>query len=203
MKKLGIRIKALGASFRKRGALASAYSLVPRAYKGFTVLFAMLISALLLAVGLAIFDIIFKQVSFATVVRDSNYAIYAADTGSECALYWDFKMEKFATSSASNTPTSGLSCVRQDILTTNQDIVTGGGYAQTTIETSATGAVTTFAIYLEPNPEDRIAVPHCAVVQVIKSNEDGIISTTIISRGYNTCELGNPNRIERAYVATY
>lgn len=209
MKKQGIRHQALGASFKKRRYFANASSLKPNACSGFTVLFAALIAALLLAVGLAIFDIIFKQVTFARMVRDSNYAIYAADTGSECALYWDFKCTEagcadgsaFATSSASigKVPAAGLMCNGQDILTVNDDILTGSGYS-TEVEHDARSATTTFALYLSQDG----TVPYCAIVQVAKwADSDGIPFTAIISRGYNTCDLSNQNRIERAYLVSY
>lgn len=176
--------------------------------RGFTVLFAALIASLLLAVGLAIFDIVFKEVSFATVVRDSNYAIYAADTGIECAEYWDSQCgtagvcnagftSAFATSTASQTypPLSSgsqLICAGQDILTDNQEILTPTQYPP--VPPTANSATTNFAIYL-----DKDQVPYCAIVQVMKSDT----GTIIISRGYNTCDTTDPNRIERALDTSY
>ena len=192
--------------------LRSAYrlrsGLVP---KGFTVLFAALIGALLLAVGLAIFDIIFKEVSFATVVRDSNYAIYAADAGAECALFWDTQctaagvcrgsQAAFATSSASATPASGagLTCDGQDIVTANPSVVAAFLNGKPQFDHGTQSATTTFAIYLDSTR----SVPYCAVVQIIKQSAGSILSTYVISHGYNTCDTSNTNRIERAYLLSY
>lgn len=166
----------------------------------------MLIAALLLAVGLAIFDIFSKQVSFARTVRDSNYAIYAADTGAECAMYWDFKCESagvcaantvaFATSSDSSVTGAPLMCNGQDIRLDNQDILSANGYTTTAAPLSAT---TSFAIYLAEGE-----VPYCVLVQVVKkADAGGVASTEIISRGYNTCDASNHTRIERAYLVSY
>lgn len=59
--------------------------------KGFTVLYAVLVSSLVLAIGVSIFNIAFKQLVLSSQVRESQFAFYAADSGLECALYWDFQ----------------------------------------------------------------------------------------------------------------
>jgi hypothetical protein len=58
---------------------------------GFTLFYAVLVASLLLAIGLAIFNITFKEVVLSSGARESANAFYAADTGLECALYWDLK----------------------------------------------------------------------------------------------------------------
>lgn len=75
--------------------------------KGFTIFFATLVASLALAIGLGIYDVVVRQLSLSTTVSQSQYAIYAADSGAECALYWDAKYN--GSSSAfpgSATPTS-------------------------------------------------------------------------------------------------
>src|SRR5579863_9728289 len=145
------------AAYRIRCSFRNTFLIMSPNTKGFTVLFAALIPALLLAVGLAIFDIIFKEVSFATVARDSNYAIYAADTGAECAEYWDQQCgatcnagftSAFSTStfSASNPPVASgvpLLCAGQDIRTANASVITNNG--DSPFMANAVSATTTFA----------------------------------------------------------
>lgn len=63
----------------------------PNAQRGFTILFAVLIASILLAIGIAIFDITVRELRLSSVARESQFAIYAAETGVECALYWDSK----------------------------------------------------------------------------------------------------------------
>ncbi len=68
------------------------------ANSGFTLLLAALVSSIVLAVGAAIFGIAQKQVLLSAIGRDSQFAFYAADTAAECALYWDFRCNYFASS---------------------------------------------------------------------------------------------------------
>ena len=73
--------------------------------RGFTILLAALISSVVLALGVSIFEIAIKQVSLSSMGKDSQFAFYAADTGAECALYWDVRWNYFATTTpASVTP---------------------------------------------------------------------------------------------------
>jgi len=53
-------------------------------------LYAVMTSTIILAVGVSIISIALKQLSISTLGRESQYAFYAANTGAECALYWDF-----------------------------------------------------------------------------------------------------------------
>lgn len=69
--------------------------------KGFTLLLAALVSAIVLSLGSSIFMIAKKQVTLSSLGRDSQFAFYAADTVAECALYYDVRFAAFATSSAS------------------------------------------------------------------------------------------------------
>ncbi|HRY62542.1 MAG TPA: pilus assembly PilX N-terminal domain-containing protein [Candidatus Paceibacterota bacterium] len=56
--------------------------------RGFILLFSLLISSIMLTAGLAISRIIIRQIYLASVQRDSQMALFAADTGLECARYW-------------------------------------------------------------------------------------------------------------------
>ncbi len=167
--------------------------------KGFTILFASLVASLLLAVGLVIFDITYKEVLFSTVARDSDFAIYAADSGLECALYWDARYagsanygsgSVFATSTNSSPPQSGVVC-------NSQDIAAAGVAAHTWPQTATpTSAITAFSISFSPQP-------YCVSVVVSKTSSGGVISTSITATGFNTCVAGAPNRIERTLQANY
>ena len=65
--------------------------------RGFTLLLAALVASVVLAMGASIFKLAQKQITLSSVARDSQYAFYAADTGAECALYWDLRFGYFAT----------------------------------------------------------------------------------------------------------
>lgn len=70
-----------------RSSLAARPNLAGR---GFVLLYAVMTSTIVLAVGVSIISIALKQLSISTLGRESQYAFYAANTGAECALYWDF-----------------------------------------------------------------------------------------------------------------
>lgn len=157
--------------------------------RGFTTLFAVLVASLLLAVGLTIFDITYKEVVFSTVSRNSAYAIYAADAGAECGLYWDHSYQgsnasAFATSTTSSYQSSGIFC-SGDGNGNAQDVTQNSGWLVTQAPAAAT---TTFQVNLGP---------YCAIVTVAKRGNPA--ATSIVSRGYNTaCNSVSPSRIERA-----
>ena len=91
------------------------------ANRGFTLLIAALISSVVLSLGISIFEIAQKQVSLSSMGRDSQFAFYTADTGAECALFWDLRSDihpnTFATSTASS-PAPNVSCNQTDAAVT-------------------------------------------------------------------------------------
>ncbi len=74
--------------------------------RGFTLLLAALVGSLVLALGLSIVAIARKSVTLSSIGRDSQFAFYAADSGAECALYWDIRHGMFA----STTPGTPAQC---------------------------------------------------------------------------------------------
>lgn len=73
--------------------------------RGFTLLLAALIASIVLGLGSSIFVIARKQVTLSSLGRDSQFAFYAADTGAECALYWDIRQGAFGSSTPATAPT--------------------------------------------------------------------------------------------------
>lgn len=57
--------------------------------KGFTLLIAVVTTSLLLLVSFVVADIALKQIILSSSNQDSQYAFYSADSGAECAVYWD------------------------------------------------------------------------------------------------------------------
>lgn len=161
--------------------------------RGMTLFISVIIMGILLLISFALVNITLKNTLFASSGRDSQYAFYAADAGVECAVYWDSKFDpsKFATS----TSGSPISCAGnsistgQAILGTTTLVMIGGGGSGN--PTSAFGFVMSQGI----NPTS-----YCAIVTVTK-NING--TTYIKSRGYNTCDISNPRRVERGVEVTY
>jgi len=63
--------------------------------RGFTLFFAVLVTSLVLAVGLSIFNITIKEITLSSDTRESFLALYAADSGIECAIFWDVTEDSF------------------------------------------------------------------------------------------------------------
>ncbi len=173
--------------------------------RGFTVLFAVLISSILLSIGIAILDLTLKQFTLSSVSKDSQIAFYAADTGQECAMYWDHVNDQtgatstssFATSSASSVsnPPSTMTCEGSLIDTTTAGV---GSY----LVADSNDATTTFWIHYSGGTS--VLTSPCASVVISKvSNADGSIATVIQTKGYNTCDPTNRYRTERGLKATY
>jgi hypothetical protein len=174
--------------------------------RGFTLFFALLVASLALSIGLAIYDITVRELDLSATVTQSQYAIYAADTGVECALYWDAKCvasscsqgSAFATSSAYTgaANNSGLNCVGMDI--TNPAALPAANWTVTTALPAGTPiATTTFTInFTNTTPSE----PYCATVVVAKNGTPA--QTTITSHGYNTCTSGGL-QVERIIQVSY
>lgn len=159
--------------------------------RGFTLLLAALISSIVLSIGAAIYGIAIKELQLSTLGRNSQYAFFAADTGAECALYWDVRYAYFA----STTP-AGVSpkCDAQD-LTVSTSQGTPPTYPYTKTFQFQTGAP--------------LGSPtkYCTVVSVTKcqgaiqtdgscTNSGTIIQTQIHADGYDVAcsEIATSNR---------
>jgi hypothetical protein len=174
--------------------------------KGFTLLFAVLVSTLVLAVGASIISMALRQVVLSGIGRDSQFAFYASNTGIECALYWDLNGGVvFATSSSSDDP---------------DDVVCANNTAAVSIEQStANSAESKFTIVFGDEIDgnsigvgnnaqmQNTDLPYCVDVFVTKyattTNGQQRIATDILSRGYNVCDEDNPRRIERGLELNY
>lgn len=148
---------------------------------GFTLFVAIIITATLLLISTGIASIAVKENFLTSSSRESQYAFYAADTGAECAIYWDVKnntgLSAFATSTGST-----ISC--------NQDINNPSNPSPSTV---GGNTVSTFTMTFNPDP-------YCAIVTVTKANDN---TTKIESLGYNTCDPANGRRVERAVRVSY
>ena len=157
--------------------------------KGFTLFFAILIASLALSVGLAIYDLTIRELDLSATATQSQYAIYAADTGAECALDWD-KKGFFATSSDSGTGMFNIRC-------NNQNIQTGlpnNPPTPWTVTTTSGGATTNFTLTFLPQQ-------YCANVTVTKVGHPP--ATTIVSDGFNTCAGNGSLQLERVFQVSY
>ncbi len=165
--------------------------------QGFVMLFAALLTSIVLAITIGVANVSYKELLLSSTARDSVYAFYAADTGAECALYFDYKTQPsvFAITDGSPTSCAGVT-----------PTMTGGGFD-------------VFGDYREFY--FNINTKYCSLVRVYKDYQgdidgDGISEslTKIDSRGYNVvCTKALPgvfgsagidtHRIERLLEITY
>ncbi len=145
--------------------------------KGFTLLIAIVVTSMLLIISFVVANIAYKQLILANSNQESQYAFYNADSGIECAVYWDFRN---GTTAFATATTASISCNGQTI-----NSMGGGGSGN---------ATSTFTLNFSAPGKG------CAVVQVGKHN-NGL--TIVDSRGYNSCAVGAARRLERAEKLTY
>lgn len=171
--------------------------------KGFTLFVALIVTSLLLAIGFSLSNIILKQLVFAQSSRESQVSFYAADSGAECAMYWDTKDEFGSTTpyGAFATSTQVASSSRYELYCGYGDatdakigsftkILENGGVG------NVTAATTTFSINFHNNVLDGTSLASkdsCARVQVQKwityvnsgTTTVPVEHTIIEARGYN------------------
>lgn len=171
--------------------------------KGFTLLFAVLVSTLVLAVGASIISMALRQVILSGVGRDSQFAFYASNTGIECALYWDLNSSFSFATSTDTPPSNGTNIICADYSTPTQ-------VTENSSDVNNFFATTKFTIEFDDvgiNAEvNDFNPPYCVDVFVTKfattTNGRSRIATDILARGYNTCE-DSPRRIERGLELSY
>jgi Tfp pilus assembly protein PilX len=184
--------------------------------RGFTLLYAVLISSVLLAIGIAIFEITVRELRLSSIVRESEYAFYAADAGLECAMKSDFKYagteSAFAGSISTTTGAistgsevaSGVSCASQDVVAhgTPPSPYQADTSTWTLWSITIEGDVYTTVFYHSLSSGVR-----CAIVTVEKTAPDtSTVQTVIESRGYNVAcgSLStDTNAVERTLRVSY
>ena len=157
--------------------------------RGFALLIAIVTTGILLVVSFVVVNIALKQLILTYSNQESQSAFYVADSGVECAIYWDLKnplQSAFATSTSGGSVTCNnnakITTGSQTVAPSQLSVIGGGGVLKPT---------SIFLINFSNG---------CAIVQVTKM-ADG--RTTINSRGYNTCDLNADRRFERGVTTTY
>lgn len=144
--------------------------------RGFTLLIAVILASVALSLGIALLDIAYKQVVLASAARQSQNAFYRADTAMECALYHDQVEDAFAYSDAFAT----IECALTEISVTSSQ---NNGIRRSTFD-------------MPCETGEGVA----GQVTILKADD---AATAIYASGYNTCDVDNPRRVERALKVTY
>ncbi len=173
--------------------------------RGYALLFAVLVSAVVLGVGVSILNISRKEILLTSGAQQSKYALYAADAGYECVLYQDYHKNAFT-----STSTTGYTFPLSECGATYTG-TTPNSFAPTVTESNPSGNVYQFVFSIPVSQ-----VGSCAAVTLTKTYDtspstDITVSTQVLSDGFNVgweaspgdCNTPNQTKVERALLATY
>jgi hypothetical protein len=164
--------------------------------KGFTLLFASIIVAIVLSVALAISSLTLGQLVLSSAGKDSQFAFYNADTAVECASYYERNSSDSNVTFAKNASQTSKS-------------ITCGGITATVGSKATVGATTTTLYYFNisgaPGSSCTPSNPLTFKLEVDKSPAPEVSDTAsnvlIRGYGYNNCDTSNPKRVERGLYA--
>lgn len=146
--------------------------------RGFALLIAVVLTSVVLALGIALLDIAYKQVVLSSSAKNSQYAFYNADSALECALFYDSTTTAFIYNSTYNLNTIQCSNLTVTSPAATQDAI----QRTTTFNVPCSGGGTS------------------AVVTIIKTTAN---ATNIYANGYSSCDPLLQTRIERGLKAKY
>ncbi len=165
--------------------------------RGFTLLFASLIVSLILSVGLAIAHITLTEFTLSSAGRDSQFAFYNADSGLECALYYENNIA--ATDEDKFFPYYDGSDIVGGTDADVSSLYCGEAFAENVVinEGSAIASTTT-------SFDIETASGSCFSVIVEKRSYSSVSTDVYMeSRGYSSCNTASPRRVERGLYTTF
>jgi hypothetical protein len=159
--------------------------------KGYTLIFAVIVSSIILSIGAFILSISRKQFILSSAARDSTKAIYAADSGTQCAV-----------EAHSNLPAMNFSCynISSQPFSFSQPI---DDLASSFDPNRPSGRTPPIYVYIPNNGT-------CAKITMASGTDPvkAVPKFYIESRGYSMgnasgCPTSNPRNVERAIYVIY
>ena len=182
--------------------------------RGYTLLFAVLTAVLVLGVAVFIVGVARKQYIISSTARDSFYALYAADSGIECAVQSGVvNMDPTAMtgneiiSCANNTPVPVTFSQVNDI--SNVPVLFHNGstlYGRTDAAPTRTDYFGMPLTYTDSTGMNN-TLSECFLLRIWRgTDKNGNVRSVIESRGYNICTGSTPAQsartVERAILVT-
>lgn len=161
---------------------------------GFILLLAVLISTVIFTIGVTFSSILYKELILAFTARESQVSYYSADFGTECIRYWG---------NARIDPRFGPGVYNFDKMAPFDDDSDRRAHDQGKVQCNGVeytlDPAGAFDFIIDDNQ-------YCSsiVVERQEEGEDAYILAT--SWGFNTCDLNNKRRTDRAlelYYSTY
>jgi hypothetical protein len=146
---------------------------------GFVLLYTMILASIILSITFGILNVALKETNFSVSARATNEAFFAADTGAECALYYDKTADPTLNPFNSQNPQMMIYC--------------SDAQSETNVMPFQDDHTWQFPVLGLGS-----ARAGCAIVTVSKNPDD--FSTTVISKGYNNCVSKS---VERELKVTY
>lgn len=161
---------------------------------GFVILYAILLSTVVLTIGLSLLEVLVQQTALSGAERESLSSFSAADSGMECALYADTVQDAFRTGLL-------VTCNITPILCNNSPI---------TVSAPTSVVINPLETAYTCNFQTNLPEGGCAMVSVEKITDtltDALATTTIRAKGYNTncppAASTKPWRLERGLQTIY
>jgi len=192
--------------------------------KGFALLYAVLVAVLVVAVGASVVSLAIKQVVLTGTARESEYAFYAANTGMECARYWDTQSFGGKRAFPSSDETEADLSDYDAMFCGNDSTDLANKVKSKPININALNDAGTPSARLYTMPYKWEAGDHrfsfeldnnivgstktCVEVRVQSEDKsdpvDGdYVLVTITSQGLNTCDINSPRAVQRGLVLQY
>lgn len=160
---------------------------IKKGNKGFVILFATVVSSIILLITTSMYNLSKKQVILSSYARESQRAFYAANSALECAFFHD--VSKFIPQTSFSIDLVGdidpINCGGKEVDVRKLEVdTTGDGY-------------TSSFVFRYPNIENlEVHDTGCAYVLVEKKKGETVggittIKTRVTAAGFNTCKL-NP-----------
>jgi len=174
----------------------------PNYKKGMTLFIAISVTIVSMLFTAAIANLTLKELILTQTGRDSQIAFYAANTGTECALYHDTEV-----GNGFNPPDPEGSFTVEDVFCVDNDKMG----IQMIRDPDPDKYIWRGKTFPDPNfylnGENEENGP-CFTLEIVKTatiegEEITKIETEIESRGYNTCNTGDSRRVERALRVNY
>lgn len=140
---------------------------------GFVALFSVLVSSILVLMALSISGVAYKEQLLSSNAKSSQYSFVAADTGMECALYFDVSQDWYGVGNPPDDPSLLCGGDRPEFMAGSSDLALEFFIYKLRIFSDVNGVI----------------IPSCAIFSINRqydSDNDGTFeSTKIDSRGYN------------------
>lgn len=157
--------------------------------RGIALFYVVLVAGVVVIASFAVSRIALKETIFSNLGKQSQQAFYAANSGLECAMYWDLKHAKFSEAfpDFGVISTENMECARNDLedIKNDQKIDQSGNTHQYEFTIS------------NLNGSDL-----CADIVVEKTYNNPDIDTKIEVRGRTSCSSAG-RAVERAILTNY